>query len=103
MQLICILQSTLCEGFGIPPFEATCCGSPVITSNKSSLAEVVCDVAIMVDTESIEELAHALGLVLDNEELRQHMREKRFRQAKKFAWEKTANTILETYISMVNK
>lgn len=92
---------SLYEGFGIPPLEAMCCGAPVITSNKSSLPEVVGDAAILIDPESIEEMAHALSLVRDNEELRQKMRQKGLQQAKQFSWEKTANIIMETYKSMV--
>jgi len=61
---------SILEGFGLPALEAMACGCPVITSNTSSLPEVVGDAGIMVDPYNIERLAKAMSEVLNNEALR---------------------------------
>ena len=54
---------SLYEGFGLPVLEAMACGTPVITSNVSSLPEVAGDSAIMVDPYDVDALTHALQQV----------------------------------------
>lgn len=88
---------SLYEGFGLPPLEAMACGCPVITSNTSSLPEVVGDAAIMVDPYDVDGLANAMREVLTNHELREAMIKRGFAQAKKFSWEKTAEETLDVY------
>jgi glycosyltransferase involved in cell wall biosynthesis len=89
----CLVYPSLYEGFGLPPLEAMACGCPVITSNTSSLPEVVGDAGIMVNPYNVEEIAKAIDLVLSNENLRKEMRDKGLKQAKKFSWRKTAEEI----------
>jgi len=69
------------------------CGCPVITSNTSSLPEVVGDAGVMINPHSIEEIAKAIDMVLSNENLRKEMIEKGLKQAQKFSWRKTAEEI----------
>ncbi|TCW40349.1 glycosyltransferase involved in cell wall biosynthesis [Thermohydrogenium kirishiense] len=88
---------SLYEGFGLPPLEAMACGCPVITSNTSSLPEVVGEAGIMVNPYNVEEIARAIDLVLLNENLRREMIEKGLKQAKKFSWRKTAEETLKVY------
>ena len=85
---------SLYEGFGLPILEAMACGCPVITSNSSSLPEVVGDAAILVNPLSVDELAQAMLKVLKDNELRSKMVEKGLQRAKMFTWEKTADEIL---------
>jgi len=92
-----LVYPSLYEGFGLPPLEAMACGCPVVTSNTSSLPEVVGDAAIMVDPYDIDGLANAMREVLTNDGLRKAMIEKGLAQAKKFSWEKTAEETLEVY------
>lgn len=66
----CLVYPSLYEGFGLPPLEAMACGCPVITSNTSSLPEVVGDAGVMINPHSIEEIAKAIDMVLSNENLR---------------------------------
>ncbi len=93
----CFVLPSLYEGFGLPPLEAMACGCPVITSNTSSLPEVVGDAGILIDPYDAEGLAKHLKLVLTNSKLRDEMIEKGLAQAKKFTWEKTAEQTLEVY------
>lgn len=91
------------EGFGFPPLEAMACGTPVITSNTSSLPEVVGDAGIMLDPMDVDGFAKAIYEVLTNEGLRQDMIKKGLEQSKKFSWEKAAKETLEVYREVVGK
>ncbi len=81
------------EGFGMPPLEAMACGTPVITSNNSSLPEVVGDAGIMIEADDIKALASSIQKVLTNEKLAKEMSKKGLAQAKKFSWEKSAEKL----------
>ncbi|HUV05756.1 MAG TPA: glycosyltransferase family 1 protein, partial [Armatimonadota bacterium] len=94
---------SLHEGFGLPPLEAMACGTPVITSNASSLPEVVGDAGIMVDPYNVEELAGAILRVLCDPDLRQEMSAKGLERAKKFSWEETARQTLKVYERVHNE
>ena len=85
------------EGFGLPPLEAMACGCPVITSNTSSLPEVVGDAGIMVDPHHAEGLADAMHKVLNNDGLKQDMIKRGLKRAKMFSWEKAAKKTLKIY------
>ena len=85
------------EGFGFPVLEAMACGTPVITSNVSSLPEVAGDAGLLVDPLDIAELTEAMRKVLSDSELRQRMREKGLERARQFTWEETARRTLRVY------
>lgn len=88
---------SLYEGFGLPPLEAMACGTPVVTANTSSLPEVVGQAGLTVDPLDVEELAEAMRQVLDDEALRQEMRERGLQRAKGFSWTKTAQETVQVY------
>jgi len=88
---------SLYEGFGFPPLEAMACGCPVVTSNTSSLPEVVGDAGITVDPYDTDRLAQAMREVLTNSQLRDYMVRKGLEQAKKFSWERAAEQTQEVY------
>lgn len=88
---------SLYEGFGLPLLEAMSCGTPVVCSNAASIPEVVGDAALMVDPRDIDGLATAIERVLTDSELREGLREKGFKRAKSFSWEKTARGTLAVY------
>ncbi len=88
---------SLYEGFGMPPLEAMACGTPVITSNTSSLPEVVGDAGMMVDPTDTEALAAALLHLLGDADLRTELRRRGLQRARQFAWEATARRTLEVY------
>lgn len=81
---------TLWEGFGFPVLEAIASGTPVITSNVSSLPEVVGDAGLLVNPLSVKEIASAMNLMAEDEGLRQELRELGLKRAKNFSWAKTA-------------
>lgn len=93
----CFVLPSLYEGFSLPMLEAMACGCPVITSNTSSLPEVVGDAGILIGPYDAKRLAEALKLVLTNSKLRHEMIEKGLAQARKFTWEKTAQETLKVY------
>jgi len=91
------------EGFGLPPLEAMACGTPVITSNTSSLPEVVGDAGIMVDPSDIDGLAKSMYETLSNDGLREYMIKKGLDRAKMFSWEEAAEGTLEVYEELLEQ
>ncbi len=85
------------EGFGLPCLEAMACGCPVISSNTSSIPEVVGDAGILVNPMDTEELVSAMIKVLSQDRLRSEMISKGLEQAKKFTWERAAAKVLEVF------
>ncbi|MGB9133422.1 MAG: glycosyltransferase family 4 protein [Methanosarcina sp.] len=88
---------SLYEGFGMPPLEAMACGTPVITSNTSSLPEVVGEAAITVDPYDVDEFAEEMYEVLTNEEFRKEMMKKGLERSKTFTWDNSAKKMLKVY------
>ncbi len=88
---------SLYEGFGLPPIEAMACGVPVITSNVSSIPEIVGDAAIQVNPTDTLKLAEAIFKVLNNPELHLTLVKKGLEHCKKYHWRQNAAQILEAY------
>jgi len=88
---------SLFEGFGLPVLEAMACGTPVITSNVSSLPEVAGEAAITVSPTDTAALSQAMERVFRNPELAQSLKEKGLRQAATFSWQKTAAETVAVY------
>jgi glycosyltransferase involved in cell wall biosynthesis len=88
---------SLYEGFGLPPLEAMACGCPVITSNTSSLPEVVKDAGIMFNPYCVDELVKIMYEVLIDESLRIELSRKGLERAKLFNWRKTAEETWKVY------
>ena len=87
-------------GFGLPPLEAMACGCPVITSNTSSLPEVVGNAAIIIKLTNSKELTNALLNLIENQDIRKELSKKGINQSKKFTWEKCAEQTLKCYESL---
>ena len=88
---------SLYEGFGIPPLEAMACGTPVVTSDNSSLPEVVGSAGLLVDANDVDGIADALARVLGNATLRVRLSDLGRAQAARFTWGTTAEKMLEAY------
>ena len=88
---------SLYEGFGLPPLEAMYFGTPVVTSNVSSLPEVVGDAAMLVDPYSAESIADGMRRVLTDEHLRAFLRERGMARAREYSWEQSVRQIRDVY------
>lgn len=86
---------TFYEGWGMPPLEAMACGTPVITSDNSSLPEVVGGAGMMIDAHDTEDLSRQMVRVLTDKKLASSLVQKGKEQAAKFSWEKSAKQLSE--------
>ncbi|MFN7499336.1 MAG: glycosyltransferase family 4 protein [Dolichospermum sp.] len=89
------------EGFGLPVLEAMTLGSPVITSNISSIPEVTGNAAILIDPNDYMQLAEAILQVISDSQLRQNLINKGKIRADLFSWERTAAETLKAYKSII--
>ena len=88
---------SLYEGFGLPPLEAMAHGTPVVTSNTSSLPEVVGKAAVLVNPENVFEIMRALHRVLLDQPLREKLKSRGHEQGAKFSWDASARKMLAVY------
>jgi glycosyltransferase involved in cell wall biosynthesis len=88
---------SLYEGFGLPPLEAMAHGTPVVTSNTSSLPEVAGNAALLVNPENVFEIRRGLHRVLLDPVERERMKIRGYEQAKRFSWTSSVSRILEIY------
>ena len=97
---LAFVYPSLYEGFGLPPLEAMACGTPVLTSNRSSLPEVVGDAALLVDPDDRGQLADALARIAGDAALRADLRERGMQQARRYSWDETARLTVKVYESL---
>ena len=88
---------SLYEGFGLPPLEAMASGTPVVTSNLSSLPEVAGDAALLVDPYDPTAIADGIELVLTDADLRRDLRRRGLARARQFSWEQSVRRVREIY------
>ncbi|MBW4644600.1 MAG: glycosyltransferase family 4 protein [Goleter apudmare HA4340-LM2] len=88
-QAIALIFPSLWEGFGLPVLEAMACGTPVITSNLSSLPEVAGDAAILINPYNTGEITAAMQAIATDSGLRSHLSVQGITRANQFSWEKT--------------
>ncbi|HTM88096.1 MAG TPA: glycosyltransferase family 1 protein, partial [Terriglobales bacterium] len=88
---------SLYEGFGLGPLEAMSHGTPVVTSNTTSLPEVVGNAAVLVNPENVFEIMRALHRVLLDQALRDKLKQRGYEQGARFSWEASARRVLQGY------
>jgi glycosyltransferase involved in cell wall biosynthesis len=88
---------SLLEGFGLPVVEAMACGTPVITSNNSSMKEVAGGAAVLIEPTSVREMTEALERVAQDDGLRDELSRKGLKRAAEFSWKRTAELTLAIY------
>jgi glycosyltransferase involved in cell wall biosynthesis len=93
---------SLYEGFGLPPLEAMASGTPVVTSNVSSLPEVAGDAAVLVDPYTPQAIADGIYKVLTDESLRRSLRQKGLARAAQFSWEQSVRRVRAIYGEAAN-
>jgi len=87
---LCLVYPSLYEGFGLPVVKSLTVGTPVITSNLSSLPEVADHAAILVDPYSVDEITRAMEAIYLSTDLRRQLAQAGLRHSKQFSWRKTA-------------
>lgn len=95
-----VAYPSLVEGFGLPVVEAMACGTPVLTSNVSSLVEVGGDAALCVDPLDVSAIRRGLESLLRDSSVRRRCREAGFRHASGFSWHKAADQVISIYAEM---
>jgi glycosyltransferase involved in cell wall biosynthesis len=88
-----LLLPSLYEGFGLTALEAMACGAPVVTSNVSSLPEVVGDASLLIEPDDTRSIAEAMTQIMEDDRLANDVRERGLVRARLFSWEKTARAV----------
>ena len=88
---------SLYEGFGLPVLEAMACGTPVVTSNRSSLPEVAGKAAVFVNPEDASSIAYGIKAALENPGMRSKLSLDGLVQAQQFSWERTVRETMAVY------
>ena len=88
---------SLYEGFGIPPLEAMACGVPVISSNLSSIPEVIGEAGILINPYNIQDIYQTLYKLLNDDKLKKELKSKGLKRAQEFSSEKLANETIKVY------
>lgn len=96
-QALCLVYPSFYEGFGLPVLEALSCGTPVITSDISSLREAGGDAVLYASPQDVDEIVYKLKLLVGSKKLQNQLVKKGFKQAKKYSWEKSAKKLMLLY------
>jgi glycosyltransferase involved in cell wall biosynthesis len=94
---------SVAEGFGLPPLEAMACGTPVVTSNASSLPEVVGDAGLMVPPYDVQAFTAALYRVLTDCATAADLRRRGMGRARQFTWERSASAHIALYRTIAER
>ena len=97
---LCLLFPSLYEGFGLPVVEAMSCGTPVVTSNVTSIPEIAGDAALLFNPLEEHEIVAALHNVVTDDDLRGRLKNLGIRQAAKYTWSEVARKVEEVVRSV---
>jgi glycosyltransferase involved in cell wall biosynthesis len=98
---LAFLFPSLYEGFGLPPLEAMAHGTPVLTSNVSSLPEVFQEAALLVNPENVFDIARGIRQILTEDALRQTLRRRGYERTRMYSWENAARLVHAAYHSVL--
>lgn len=99
----CFIYASLYEGFGLPPLEAMSCACPVITSDNTSLPEVVGDAGLLVDITKPFAVADALSTLNNDPALRQSYAERGYQRSQLFSWKRCVDTMVQEFHARADK
>ena len=97
------IYPSIYEGFGLPPLEAMACGAPVISSNASSLPEVVGEAGLMHDPGDYRALTHCIVKLFDDPAMQEYYRRAGMKQASRYSWERAARETQAVYDEVIKK
>jgi len=97
-QAIAYVFPSFYEGFGLPPLEAMANGCPVVSSNRTSLPEILGDAALYFDPSDENDMFKQILLIISNKNMREQLAKKGSEQAKKYSWQRCARETLEIYL-----
>jgi len=92
---LALIYPSLYEGFGLPPLEAMACGTPVVTSNGTSIPEVADGAAVLVDPEDVDSIADGIRQMVSSAALRERLRGLGLERASRTTWARTAQRTLQ--------
>lgn len=95
------LFPSLYEGFGMPVAEAMACGTPVLTSNSSSLIEIAEGAAVLVNAKTVDSIYEGIKKLYQEQELREELSAAGIVRSKKFSWEKAAEDLKQIYQNLL--
>lgn len=98
-----LLYPSFFEGFGFPVLEAMANGTPVITSNTTSLPEVGGNAVIYINPTNQDEMVRAMDSIIKDKALQDKLKEEGIKQAMKFSWQKTAKKAVEAWQELIEK
>jgi glycosyltransferase involved in cell wall biosynthesis len=99
---LALVYPSVFEGFGLPIIEAMACGTPVVTSNVSSMPEIAGDSAILIDPFRVEDIAHGILEICEDSALRGMLRERGLERAQLFNWQNTVRHLLSIYSHVIS-
>lgn len=96
-----MVYPSLFEGFGIPILEAMTCNVPVIVSETSSMPEVAGEAGLLVDPNSVDDIAHKMSMIYKDEVMRDKMIEAAKKQKELFSWDRSAEQLWESIMTCI--
>jgi glycosyltransferase involved in cell wall biosynthesis len=99
----CVVFPSLYEGFGFPVLEGMACGTPVITSNVSSLPEVAGDAALLINPVETDELTTAIQRIVEDADLRERLIQRGYQQIQHFTWANSAQHLYQIYQDILQR